>query len=244
MRRRLSRKLRLARQVRPELHRRREPYYLRRRLAEVRELLTMARKPVKIAFLLSLLGLVAWSTDARAQSTIKQPGARPAYYFEAEPHLLAGLLDPPGFGAGTGLGLGFRGTIELAKDGFLPKLNDSVGIGFGLDWLRYDGWDGPRNYCQERITGPAGVPICLRAPASGGSIDYFYLPVVLQWNFWLHRKWSVFGEPGLAMYVEDGDVELTPFVLYAGGRFHLTDRVALTLRVGYPTFSFGASFLL
>jgi hypothetical protein len=70
------------------------------------------------------------------------------------------------------------------------------------------------------------------------------LPAVMQWNFWLHRKWSVFGEPGVAMYFEDGDLEFTPFVLYAGGRYHFTDTIALTMRVGYPTFSLGVSFLL
>lgn len=192
-----------------------------------------------------LLTLLSVAPSALAQSTIKQPGARQQYSFEAEPHLLAGLFDPPGFGGGTGWGVGFRGSVELMRNGFISKLNNSIALGFGVDWLRYDGWNGPRGYCQERITGPAGVPICVRAPGAGGDeIDYFYLPVVMQWNFWLHRQWSVFGEPGVAMYVEEGDVEFTPFVLYAGGRFHFSDRVTLTMRLGYPTFSLGVSFLL
>ena len=191
-----------------------------------------------------LLAVICSAPAASAQSTIKQPGARQQYYFEAEPHLLAGLFDPPGFGGGTGFGLGFRGSVELVKNGFISKLNNSVALGFGLDWLRYDGWNGPRGYCARRISGPAGVPICVEAPASGGNVDYFFVPVVMQWNFWLHRQWSVFGEPGLAMYVEEGDVEFQPFVLYAGGRFHVSDRITLTMRIGYPTFSFGASFLL
>lgn len=197
-----------------------------------------------IATPLTCLALVCAAGNAAAQSTIKRPGAREQYYFEAEPHVLAGLFDPPGFGGGTGWGVGFRGTVELLKNGFIPKLNNSIGIGFGVDWLRYDGWNGPRGYCERRISGPAGVPICVEAPATGGNVDYFFVPVVMQWNFWLHRQWSVFGEPGLAMYVEEGDVEFQPFVLYAGGRFHVTDRITLTARIGYPTFSFGASFLL
>jgi hypothetical protein len=187
--------------------------------------------------------LVGWASAAHAQSTIKSPGQRPHYFFEAEPHLLAGLLDPPGFGAGTGLGLGLRGTFEVASDGFLPKLNDSVGIGIGIDYLRYDGWQGPRGLCERRVTGPSGVPICVETSGGDGNVDYFYVPAVLQWNFWLHRRWSVFGEPGFAMYVQDGDLEFTPFVLYLGGRFHFTDSIALTMRIGYPTFSLGASFL-
>ncbi len=191
-----------------------------------------------------LLALVCSSQPAFAQSTIKRPGARAAYSFEAEPHLLAGLFDPPGFGGGNGWGLGFRGSVELLEIGFIPKLNNSIALGFGVDWLRYDGWSGPRGYCQESFTGPAGVPICTRVPGAGGDIDYFFVPVVMQWNFWLHRQWSVFGEPGVAMYVEEGDVDFTPFVLYAGGRFHFTDRITLTMRLGYPTFSLGVSFLL
>ena len=31
---------------------------------------------------------------------------------------------------------------------------------------------------------------------------------------------------------------------YAGARFHFTDRITLTMRVGYPDFSLGVSFLL
>lgn len=203
----------------------------------------MASQLARVALVVTALGaLTSFAGIAHAQSTIRSE-ERPAYWFEAEPHLTAGLLDPPGFGAGTGLGAGFRGTVQLLKDGFISKLNDSVGIGFGLDYLRYDGWHGPRGACREFVPGPSGVPICVRA-ASVEHVNYFYVPVVMQWNFWLHQKWSVFGEPGLAFYLQDGQPQFTPFVLYAGGRYHLTDRITLTLRLGYPSFSFGASFLL
>ena len=191
---------------------------------------------------LLLIGVAA--RPALAQSTIKSPGARPHYYFEAEPHLLAGVLDPPGWGGGTGWGAGFRGAVEIVKDGFIPKLNDSIAIGFGLDYLRYDGWQGPRGLCQEFTSGPSGTRICVRASDSIDHVDYFYVPVVMQWSFWLHRNWSVFGEPGLAFYVQEGDFDFQPVVLYAGGRYHFTDRITLTMRLGYPTFSLGVSFLL
>lgn len=194
-----------------------------------------------------LLGLfcLCFALPSHAQSTIKRPGDRPAYVFELEPHVALGLFDPPGFGGGTGFGAGVRGSVEILKNGFIPKLNNSVAIGFGLDYLRYDGWQGSRGYCEERVSGPAGVPICRRISGGGyGDVDYFYAPVVMQWNFWLHRRWSVFGEPGVALYVEEGDVKFDPFVLYAGGRFHITDTLTLTMRLGYPTFSLGVSFLL
>ena len=198
----------------------------------------------RIFALPALAVAVLLSQSALAQSTVKHPGDRQPYYFEAEPHLNLGLFDPPGYGAGSGLGLGFRGSIELVKNGFIPKLNNPVAIGFGVDYLRYDGWQGPRGACQQFVTAPSGVPVCVRTSRDIDHASYFFLPVVLQWNFWLHRNWSVFGEPGLALYFQDGQLELDPFVFYAGGRYHLTDRVTLTLRVGYPTFSFGASFLL
>jgi hypothetical protein len=32
--------------------------------------------------------------------------------------------------------------------------------------------------------------------------------------------------------------------IYAGGRFHFTEHITLTMRVGHPTASVGVSFLL
>jgi hypothetical protein len=80
------------------------------------------------------------------------------------------------------------------------------------------------------------------------SLNNLWLPVVMQWNFWLSRQWSVFGEPGFGFrYQADANrhqwhVDFPE--LYVGGRFHLADTVALTLRAGLPTFSVGVSFLL
>ncbi len=151
---------------------------------------------------LSALSLV--STGAFAdQSTIKQPGAHPAYTFEAEPHLLLAPFDH------FRPGVGFRGTIELVDNGFVSSINNTVGIGFGADWSR----------------------------------DHFRVPVVMQWNFWLSRNWSVFGEPGGLVDFGEDRTRVHP-AFYAGGRFHFTDRVTLTMRVGHPTASVGVSFLL
>lgn len=69
------------------------------------------------------------------------------------------------------------------------------------------------------------------------------VPVDMQWNFWLSTHWSVFGEPGFAFGSGDHNNVFFPS-FYAGGRFHFTDRIALTMRVGYPDFSIGVSFLL
>jgi hypothetical protein len=176
---------------------------------------------------------------AQAQSSIRVPGQRPAYSFELEPHALLTPFEAPDFPSGDGYGLGVRGTIEIAPDGFIPKLNDSVGIGFGLDWIHYDGLGG-RGYCRHFEYTPQGVPVCVET--STHSSNYLFIPVVMQWNFWLHRQWSVFGEPGLALSHGFGEFGVVP-VFNAGGRFHFNDSVALTARLGYPSFSLGVSFL-
>jgi hypothetical protein len=156
------------------------------------------------------LGALAVSAPARAdEMVIKFPGLHPSYIFEAEPHaLLAPYADwlP---------GVGFRGTVRVLHNGFIPSINNSIGVGFGADWVDKGVW----------------------------------IPVVMQWNFWLSRRWSVFGEPGVSIRAGEGlkgkhDDHLGILGLWAGGRFHFTDRVTLTMRVGRPTFSVGVSFLL
>lgn len=72
--------------------------------------------------------------------------------------------------------------------------------------------------------------------------DHFRVPIVMQWNFWLSRNWSVFGEPG--GLIDFGKKAKPHPAFYAGGRFHFTDRITLTMRVGHPTASVGVSFLL
>ena len=143
-------------------------------------------------------------------STIRTFGDHTSYLFEIEPH---GIL---GFGApfddtAAEVGLGVRGTLHLAN-GFIPSINDSVGVGFGIDFT----------------------------PGGDGRV---LIPIVLQWNFWLSSRFSVFGEPGFAV-TSGGAQTFDPFVFYAGGRFLFTPRIGLTVRVGYPDVSVGVSFLL
>lgn len=185
------------------------------------------------------LASLSLSRPARADTlVIRSPGDHPRYAFEAEPHLLLGLIDPPGVGSGSGLGLGFRGTLVLVENGFVPTINNSIGIGFGLDWVHYGHG---RSHCNRDL-GPSGV--CTFDDAE--SVNNLWLPVVMQWNFFLSRQWSVFGEPGLALRFQSapGDhvFKLDP-QLYVGGRWHFSDGLALTLRAGYPSFSAGISFM-
>ena len=91
-----------------------------------------------------------------------------------------------------------RRTLELVDNGFVSSINNTVGIGFGLDWL------------------------------SPGDRNVFWVPVVMQWNFWLSDEWSVFGEPGGGLYF--GKASGFSPAFYAGGRYHFNDAIALTMR--------------
>jgi len=163
---------------------------------------------VLIALALLLGCLVAARPASADQSVIKFPGMHPRYVFEAEPHLLVAPFHDflPG--------IGFRGTVEIVDNGFIPSINNTVGIGFGADFAYKGVW----------------------------------IPIVMQWNFWLTRNWSVFGEPGVAIRAGQGlgrhDDGAGWFAIWAGGRYHFSDRVSLTMRVGRPTISLGVSFML
>jgi hypothetical protein len=173
------------------------------------------------------LGL-SLAPSAAAQGTIKHPGDHYHYVFEAEPHFAVSYKG--------GFGPGFRGTIVFLDNGFISSINNSVGIGFGADALFY----------SKDCKGPP--------PGICESVGDVILPIVIQWNFFLHRRFSVFGEPGVLFHFQRGhgdDFAVDPFTIYGGGRFHFADSVTLTLRLGAPqlfkrdnTLSIGVSFLL
>jgi hypothetical protein len=189
------------------------------------------RQAQRFAFLPSLLLLLA-PRAAAADDTIKHPGDHPDYSLEAEPHLLLGW----GYGyGGEAVGVGGRFSIPVMRNGFVSEINDSVAIGFGLDVLFY-------NSCYY---------------SGSCSATYFDFPVVMQWNFFVAKRFSVFGEPGLVFYHDTygacplgnacpGGPSLNGVVpaIYLGGRYHLSESTALTLRLGFPSLSFGVSFFL
>jgi hypothetical protein len=176
-----------------------------------------------------LLGAAAVPRPAAAASIITHPGDHPKYSFEAEPHLAFAPFRNGGFGPG------FRGTLVLVDNGFVSSINNSIGLGFGVDWIFFG------DHCQ----GPIANGRCNNARD-------VILPVVLQWNFWLHPNWSVFGEPGVAFHLLGGGGDhfaFDWFTIYGGGRYHFNDSIALTMRVGAPflhenVISIGVSFLL
>jgi hypothetical protein len=164
-------------------------------------------------------------------NTISRPGDHPSYSVEIEPHILFGWGEA--YHAG-GYGLGGRFSIPIVHNGFVPAINNSVAISFGIDWLHYD-WCWYNGSCAA---------------------NYFDFPVALQWNFYVAQRWSVFGEPGIVLsFGSYGDCGLAANqcpghpsgtglepALFIGGRYHINDKMSLTMRIGFPSFSFGLSF--
>ena len=202
---------------------------------------------------LVVAAVVGDALPAYADDTIKRPGDHPKYTVELEPH---GLVGWSAQWVGTGLGLGGRISINLTHDGFIKTINNSVAIGFGVDWVHYSGTG---CYYDPRYPG-----YCY-GYGYYGNADFFQFPIVMQWNFYVARRWSVFGEPGLYIYhgtwsapnapcngpglppcsyygYYGNDTGVGP-AFWAGGRFYFNDSVALTMRLGYPTLlSVGVSF--
>jgi len=190
--------------------------------------------------------LSAASAGAYEQVVVRNGRAPIGYAFEIEPHLVLGAA-PPGPGVGSGGGIGLRASFVISPDGFIRGLNDSLAVGFGLDFSHYSGalaLGGTRDQCLRSEPGPAGTSVCTQVTSNGGSYDYLFAPVVLQWNFWLTERFSAFGEPGLDLFwLGNRGIGVGP-ALYVGGRLRVADRVTLTARIGYPTLGLGLSFMM
>jgi hypothetical protein len=206
----------------------------------------MRNDRIAVAALVALSAL-GTARSALADDTIKRPGDHPHYAVELEPH---GLVGWAAQWAGWGFGLGGRVSINLTHDGFVPTINNSVAIGLGLDWVHYS----PDGGC---VINRAGVCVYGQYYLNA---DFFQFPVVMQWNFYVAKRWSVFGEPGLYIwhgtysapacggpaqppcYAYGSDTGVGP-AFWVGGRFHFSDGVSLTMRIGYPDFlTVGVSF--
>ncbi len=114
-----------------------------------------------------------------------------------------------------GPGLGVRGSVNLLNNAFVSSINDSVALTFGID--------------KDRLR-------------NSKTLNF---PIALQWNFWLSRHWSVMGEPGVFIQVDD--TTKAYFQVWGGARLHFNDTIALTWRVSLPNvpaFSMGVSFFL
>ena len=189
---------------------------------------------------MSGLAVVALPASARADAyVLERPGAHPRYDLELEGHVVAGTFGGPNPDDTNGFGLGLRATYEIVDNGFVETINNTFGISAGVDYMNW----GTADVQTDRCTAGAGGELTCEVVEQ--TFYELVVPVTAQWNFWITRDlWSVFGEPGVALrFRAHRSTKFEPLVFFAGGRMHLTDHVALTLRVGYPYVSFGASGL-
>jgi hypothetical protein len=200
-----------------------------------------------IAIVSAFLIGFATTLSAAARSVVKTPGEHPQYSVELEPHLVFDWAGAPGPHA-EGFGAGFRASIPLFHNGPIDTINNNMAITFGFDWSRGSHACGPWRDAARQ----GWVEDC--------HIDSFWFPVALQWNFFLTDIISVFGEPGLAIVhyrwnhwercwapghceANGAETRLRP-VLWGGARFLVSDRIGITVRLGYPSVTAGVSFLL
>ncbi len=156
------------------------------------------------------------SGNASAQEgSITQPRSHTLYSIDIEPHLAFGFerYHYYDYGYGAGVGPGARFTFMFSHDALVPEINNSVGVGVGLDLLFHD------------------------------SRSTIQIPVVMQWNFYFHKRFSAFFEPGLGFgyTFTDNAARLFP-VVAIGAQVHISSKQALVIRLGYPSASLGLSF--
>lgn len=171
------------------------------------------------ALLTSAVLSLGFAKNASAQNLIEKPKAHSDYDLELEGHLA--FL----FRRNVAPGLGVRANWELVDPGFIKGLNNTVAIGAGLD-LGFNTW------CEG---------VGEEAECSDGDLD-FVIPLNLQWNFWFTPEWSAFFEPGVFIGRPRYGAVFGPNAS-VGGRYQIGRSFLLTLRIGYPTMTFGASFL-
>lgn len=165
------------------------------------------------------------------------PRARwhPDYSIEIEAHGTVAAFDS----FFVGLGAGARITIPVADNTLVKSIDDELSVGIGIDVVRYGAYK-PINTSSK----------------PGLGVLALYVPVSLQWNFWLGSRATFFLEPTLiyryASYIDDcanaygsACAERTRFLPSGalGMRFRFADHVGLTIRAGWPMANLGLTWL-
>lgn len=166
---------------------------------------------------LAAAGVMAMTGSAWAQSFAGRPGAH-VTGVEVEPQVVVGYGFDRGPGYTDGFGFGLRLGIPLMANGPITSINDSLALSVGADLVYWNG-----SYNQNTFWGTSELLI----------------PVMLQWNFYLTRVFSIFPEAGVALGIggcsDCGFYAAPGFAL--GARIHLDGRAgypALVARIGFP----------
>ena len=187
--------------------------------------------------LLALSSLLTLLASLPAEAQIRNSGTHPYYGVELEPHALWQWTGDE-WAWEDGIGFGLRVSIPILENGPVKTLNNNLAVTFGFDWAHFDG---------DCVAGGRGVD-CDESDT--------WVPVAAQWNFFITDVVSLFPEVGLGFRnavrdtdfcdsaaCDDEDLEVH-FALWFGARFRIAAPIALVLRLGTPSMSFGVSFLL
>lgn len=210
---------------------------------------TFARHAAHLAAFAVGSAVFAQAPDCPAQ--IGQPGRHIRYAVELEPQVALHIHRLPGEVAGIGPGL--RLTVPIIADGPLKSINNSLAVAVGFNYAYFKETCGAYYWTGGALGSDDPDYATYVTPCSA---HQFGAPVVLQWNFWLSNVFSVFAEPGMAFLYQrrsgtgwcDGDPcdkkdseTRLPFVFWGGARMAMSESFALTIRLGTPYVSAGAS---
>ncbi len=157
-----------------------------------------------------------------------QVNARVHAFFLVVAALLASGLCPVATAEAQIQGVRPEGHLNLGFHG-------DVGVGFRIDIPLVP--QGLLDTVNDELAVSPGAELLF-----GGNDVAIGVPVALQWNFYLTRDWSVFPELGLALFFHDDHADLDLLVAL-GGRYHMSARNALFLRIGWPLgLQFGVTF--
>lgn len=150
---------------------------------------------------------------------------------------------------------GLRFAIPVAKSGFLPMVNDEVKIEIGAS---FQIWWHPAwrktycHWCYEPHYNARKCDECRRGGYVGNLFYRLGFPVMMRWEFYLTRIWSVyagfgfeFGVPFESYYRDFfGPDDWFWIVLVAGNRFTVKDWLAFRLEIGtLGLLVFGVEFM-
>jgi hypothetical protein len=175
----------------------------------------------------------ALATPARADEPAAAPyraSWHPKHLAQFELHGAFALGDEYGPGGGAGL----RVTVPVAENTPFKRIDDTIGISIGLDWIRYGTY---------RPLGPGKDTV---------RTDAFYVPLAVPLDVWLGNI-AIFVEPtvvwrftsyGSQCAIVQCDPTSRVFPTGAVGvRIRTAERVALTIRASWPMFTLGGSWI-
>lgn len=195
-------------------------------------MMTRTLKMVSIAVALAASPVLADDDAPKQESSgnvFRRSGALLDRSPQHRPQMFSAFLGLP-YGyfyyAGFPFGIGLRYQIPILHDGFIPPVNDSFGIEFGVD---FSGVAGSRFY-----------PVLA-------------IPVEVLWQFHMTKTFSLYAKVGIAL--QFNIVSYCPYTYYrscgvvtadgignVGLIWHFTQKIALRVEAGYPWLKVGLGF--